>query len=522
MTTLPTAGHARVQWLICLTTALMLVAALGLDSPAAAEPLDASTKWSTDDPGFVLDSAATDVNGDGVDDVITSAAHRGYFWVGTDTALANPGWALNYAATATQVTAPPARLSAIDGATGAKLWTVTWAPTPSAPDPSADIYEVDAIVAGAIDDQPGTEVMVWRRVFTGPGTWTSYVELYDGATGAVKSSHDSPYGTFKFVEPVMVGDRQGAVVSGGVNDANDLTLHDWEVQIVTADEDGLVVHATVPFDTGTSVAAKARPLGDGFRIVTSEMHPSGNEWWPKTRLIDVDGAGRTTVRWARDDVARHGAYDHELLLTGGSDPVVVYSTGSRLIALDESTGAVVWESREGTTELLGTMKARDVNDDGVRDVIVSPTVGHSYWGAVDESDPDFASEVIVLDGATGETLFRTTELLGKYGASTITFADLDGDGTDEIVAGFLRNDGFPFYGGAFDDPAMVASFDAASGDVGCRWLVDRLPNLLRAEDIDGTGGQEVLVTEVDGTTSALTATGTACEVLGVPGLPGLP
>lgn len=141
------------------------------------------------------------------------------------------------------------------------------------------------------------------------------------------------------------------------------------------------------------------------------------------------------------------------------------------VALDGRTGAVEWRYG-GAGDLAAVGPAFDGDDDGQREVYVTGT----------------DARVRALNGATGEVEW-TSEPLSEAPLRTVppaTAGDVDGDGSDEVVA--VTGDGV--VGVLAGDGTVRATFDPGG---------DRaLYTPAVTADVDGDGRDEVLVPYGDG------------------------
>jgi hypothetical protein len=97
----------------------------------------------------------------------------------------------------------------------------------------------------------------------------------------------------------------------------------------------------------------------------------------------------------------------------GVDDIVFGDTRRYLMALEGTTGAIIWKYR--TTSPIMHMAVKDINDDGVKDIAVALESGI----------------LLIVDGKDGRYLWQ--DLLGPIIVNEMEFLDYNGDGEEELA-----------------------------------------------------------------------------------------
>jgi outer membrane protein assembly factor BamB len=215
--------------------------------------------------------------------------------------------------------------------------------------------------------------------------------------------------------------------------------------------------------------------------------------------------------------------------TGDGRPEVVFGTGSeghRGYLLDGADGSIIWRFI-GSVDAIGhTEVARDLNDDGIADIVfcgwdnehrvfcvsgAGQVAGATLWtrntGAsnhnatvIDDVTGDGVAEVVVgtwdatdqvicLDGTDGSTVWTYHNGSYNYIMRLVTVDDVDGDGVRDIAVGSWWR-GLPVVSGATGDLIWISYAGTENG--GDFWTV------AAAEDVDGDGVGEVVGGSFDG------------------------
>ncbi len=161
-----------------------------------------------------------------------------------------------------------------------------------------------------------------------------------------------------------------------------------------------------------------------------------------------------------------------------------------LLAFDASSGKRMWSydfasaSQELVWDFFGDAFPR----------IVFTTAAYGN-GVVCEGRADDLSHVICLDGRDGRLLWKR-QLTGRTGRGYLALADVNGDGSQEILVAryFLKSDPTALVGGR-DWGVAALNRD---GDILASAAMPMIPKGIRAADLDGDSSPEILVRGADG------------------------
>lgn len=294
-----------------------------------------------------------------------------------------------------------------------------------------------------IDGDGGLEVAV--------GSTENAVVVYDAADGTERWRVDTP--TYGYGRPAVADllDAPG----------KELVASDIEGNVVAIRANGSVawrtaLEGTVWDRVSVYDSPRVEDLdGDGRRDV---LVGSGSG----VAVLNPDGE----VRWHRNETATYVATDRlgdgvtTTVFTSGHDGIRAYAGGD---------GELKWERDLSNARIESTMTVDD------RPVVVAGVYG---------------GDVVALDAATGDVVWRTNVVNEDVIVPPPAVADVDGDGTAEVVA--VANDG------------TVAVLDAAAGSELAAY--ERAVPIWTAAvpgDFDGDGAAELLVTYGDGRVVAL-------------------
>lgn len=333
---------------------------------------------------------------------------------------------------------PPGACSLVrlDPADGESEWNVA---VPS------DRCFTHALTQPAVDDidgDGGLEVAV--------GSTENAVVVYNAADGTERWRVDTP--TYGYGKPavadlleapgkeIVASDIEGNVVAIRANGSVA-----WRTSLEGTVWDRVSVYASPRVDDFT---------GDGRRDVLVGSS-SG------VAVLGHDG----DVRWHRNETATYVATDRlgngsSTVFTSGYDGIRAYAGGN---------GELKWEQDLSNARITSTTTV-----DG-RSVLVAGVYG---------------GDVVALDASTGDVVWTTNVVNEDVIVPPPAVADVDGDGTAEVVA--VANDG------------TVAILEAASGSELAAY--ERAVPIWTAAvpgDLDGDGSAELLVTYGDGRVVAL-------------------
>lgn len=508
-------------------TILSVGAALAL-VPASAPALvgAAHVHWARADHAWSTAAGQIDANGDATPDVVVLSGDRfdGYVQCGTG----GPFATLNRLQGTLMV--PAAKMQALDGRTGDPLWTVEWAPAGTAADPERDRHELlEGVHAGDLDGDGTGDLLVLRSTYAADGSSiTQHLTSINPRTGATewdvaRVREGGSLVVQNFLPMAVFGQPGGLLVETEV-------IVDLETFEVRFESHGSLVRLSpagapqtfleLPEELELGVPV---PYGDGLRFVRQDAVISIGP--PPTITIDVsvhdltldeDGEPVVTPAWSKAGIG-----GSPMAVTGGSDPLVVVAqdlaateTG-RVVAFDLDDGAQRWVDPVNVGPRGGTFTTADVNGDGAEDVIASPAFGTEQTGQLGMLlRGGLHAELVALDGKTGAELWRRMDPGGKFRAWSLDFADITGDGKQEIVAALTHADAWPTCSSPADDPGMVAVYDLATGAQRCRLSTDRFPGDIVGVDLNAAPGKELVATTYGGSTYAFTNAQPGCGLLG--------
>ncbi len=181
-------------------------------------------------------------------------------------------------------------------------------------------------------------------------------------------------------------------------------------------------------------------------------------------------------------------------------------------AINGATSNIFWPYTTTATSVWALEQLNDINEDGIKDVIIGDFSGHFYYldstngtvlhtGSVGvaiilqfiklndvngDGNPDFGvahstnSIVQVIDGYSGAFVWSHSVADQPWNASRI--ADVSGDGIDDIVVGTLFNNNYAYFLNGVDG-SEIESISVGTP-------VDAIASI---PDIDGNGSMEMVV-----------------------------
>jgi hypothetical protein len=345
-------------------------------------------------------------------------------------------------------------IHAINAQTHAEKWSVA--------NPE---HGVSGITMGDVDSD-GTKEILWGAGGTSSGP--DYLSVADPTTETIEWQNMDLDGPLSAVtvgdvdddgrdEIIMVSFSSDSGYAEGIISIFDAQTHaleyqeklgitDWmgvrSVKIGDVDDDG---HTEFVVTTGNLYDGVIRVYDGVSRALKRESAYYNGNYFSALAIGDVDGDGKTEI------VAGQG------METSGA-------SGVYLIVFNGNTLAEKWRSVDLGNSWGGVydIKLADLNGDGHTEIIASL----------------LDSRLIVYDGVTHDQ-----KLLLAYPACALEVADIDNDGTPEILAG-RDDDGNidVFDGSTFDLKGTVPTFDSTA------------INAVRLADVDGDGTPDWLVT----------------------------
>lgn len=518
--------------LLALTAALPVSPAAATTAPAPGVRVGATPlHWLHPDRGFVTRAGMADANGDGVDDVVTASGDRPLYWQWL-VPPSNPSAAVDQASD--YALRPAAKLAMLDGRTGEQIWTVTWRPEePAAGPPSGDVLLLEDVVVGDADDDGSDDILVLRSIVAPDMTRTvQHTSLYDAATGEVlwEESTTRRGLIFRQIAPADVPGRPGAVLTAVTISQNvDDNTFDFatRMQVLALSPDS-PPSTLVELRRDGALYPVAQRHGDGLRLFVAhwpDLHPLNAKFLPLAEDVDIavfDVVAEGTERARIDHAWSREGMGGILTVLDGPNPLVV-SAADELVALDADDGTERWrapidlDSNAGytgkgwgydTLAEYGRTLATDADGDGTQDLVVSPHVS---------DDPNFGTDVVLLNGRDGAEIWRVNEAMGKTGAFALTLADVTGDGKPELGVSAQHRDYAcnPLWctWSPTHEQGIVSVLDLADGARRCLFSTDSAAMTILSAELDGEGGEELVLPGVRGSVYAVRAAAPGCGVL---------
>ncbi|MFN3262934.1 MAG: beta strand repeat-containing protein [Pikeienuella sp.] len=423
-------------------------------------------------------SAAGDVNGDGIGDLI----------VGAD--LADPNGAGNAGSSyvvfgkATGFAAS-LNLGVLDGTDGFRLAGVT----------AGDVSGVSVSAAGDVNGDGIGDLIVGAYLAdpNGYASGASYV-VFGKSTGFAASLNLGALdGTDGFrLDGAAAGDRSGFSVSAA-GDVNGDGIADLIVGANQADPNGLGSGSShVVFGKTTGFAASL-DLGaldgtDGFRLDGAAAEDRSGRSVSGAGDVNGDGIDDLIVGALYADPGGANAAGSSYVVFGKATG---FAASLNLAALDGTDGFRLDGAAAGDRSGISVSAAGDVNGDGIGDLIVgardadpnsTDAAGSSH--VVFGKTTGFAASLDLgaLDGADGFRLDGAAAL--DYSGGAVSAAgDVNGDGIDDVIVGARGADP---NGSGSGSSYVVFGFRTIDGGA------NRISGSLLAEEFDGLGGNDTI------------------------------
>ncbi|NKI34839.1 DUF11 domain-containing protein, partial [Wenzhouxiangella sp. XN79A] len=424
---------------------LAVAAALGVGGPSAAlaQSFPAEIELSALDGtnGFVLNgeaasdlsgfsvSAAGDINGDGIDDLIIGA-----YGADPNGSLSGRSYVVFGSGTVTN----PFELSGLDGSNGVVIngeaaYDFSAVSVSAAGDINGD--GIEDLIIGANGADPNGSSSGRSYVVFGSGTVTNPVELssLDGSNGVVLNGE-------------AAGDNAGYSVSAA-GDINGDGIDDLIIGADSADPNGISSgRSYVVFgdDAGLPTPFNLSTLNGLIGVVLNGEAARDSAGFSVSAAGDVngDGIGDLII----------GAPDAETDGIGSGRAYVVFGSGTglaspvELSSLNGSNGVVFIGEAEADFAGRSVSAAGDINGDGIGDLIIGADGADSSGEDSGRSYVVFGASILptpfdlsTLNGVNGFVL--NGEAAGDYAGRSVSAAgDINGDGIDDLLIGANRAD----------------------------------------------------------------------------------
>lgn len=242
---------------------------------------------------------------------------------------------------------------------------------------------------------------------------------------------------------------------------------------------------------GFKLEGSGRYTSTGFSVSAGDVNGDGIN----DILIGAPSAGPTDDRYAGETYVAFGSSD------GFADTI-------SLDSLDGSNGFVINGANGSDRAGWSVASAGDVNNDGVEDFAIGAATAspgdisnagatHIVFGSAELSGASFDLEA--LDGSNGFTIVGLNEY-GQFGSSVSSAGDINGDGIDDILIGAPGGEpgeSYVVFGSeeAFDDFFDLSTLDGSNGFV-LKGQIDEYKlasSVSSAGDVNGDGFDDILV-----------------------------
>ena len=369
-----------------------------IPTPAFSQSDSASKNWSVtfDGIGIFSSPRVTDLNGDGVSDVVFGAGR-------------------------TEFHACDSAVIALNGANGKMLWKV----------PSIDHIFTSASLMDITGDQI-PEIFIGGR--------SAQLMAINGKTGEVIWTFDRSQGGikwFNFYNPQFISDQDGdgtkdILVSNG---GNVMILpkvtegrYPGNLVVLSGKTGKLLARASMPDGKETYMSVAALPTNDGkdYKVIFGSGGETIGGHLYATTLSEIMKGDLSKAR-KLDQSPDKGYIAPPVWIdinNDGTHDVIANAVEGKMLAFDGTNYKKIWSVRTFNTEAYSSIApGYFTGDDKVPDFFVTYAVGE--W-------PDLGwSQQFLVNGATGKIAY--TDSLGNYQTSTPVVIDLDNDGRDEAI-----------------------------------------------------------------------------------------
>lgn len=358
-------------------------------------PLSAQS-WSVsfDGVGTFSSPRVTDLNGDGIGDVIVGAGREEFH--ACDSAVV-----------------------ALDGRSGKMLWNIS---------------SIDQIFgSAALKDLNGDSVM---DVIIGGRS--AELMAINGTNGEIMWRFNKKKGAkkwYNFYNPQFIKDQDGDGMEDIlISNGGDVMAEPYDPKrpagnlLVLSSSDGkLIAKAEMPDGKETYMSVAALPVDNGndYKVVFGTGGETLGGHLYVTTLSDILKGDLSNAKLL--DTSKDKGYIGPPVwidITGDHYPdIIANAVEGKLLAFDGKTYAPLWSVKVPNTEAYSSIAPGFFTGDSVPDFFVSYAIGR--WPKLDWS------KQIMVNGMTGKVEY--IDSLGYYQTSTPVIIDLNGDGWEEAI-----------------------------------------------------------------------------------------
>ncbi|MEP3889307.1 MAG: hypothetical protein ABJN69_02500 [Hellea sp.] len=483
---------------------------------------------ASDQSGYSV-SAAGDVNGDGIDDILIGAfqadpngnsrAGESYVVFGQDDSVTPFAANLN--------------LSALDGSNGFVINGID----------ANDRSGISVSAAGDVNGDGIDDILIGAYIAApngNSGAGESYVVFGqdDSVTPFAASLNLSALdGTNGFVINGIDANDQSGISVSGAGDVNGDGIDDILIGASLADPNGNGVagESYVVFGQDDSVTPFAASLNlsalDGTNgFVINGIDASDLSGVSVSAAGDFNGDGIDDILIGAERADPNGNTDagESYVVFGQDDSVTPFAASLNLSALNGTNGMIINGIDAGDNSGYSVSAAGDVNDDGIDDILIgayladsnsNSDVGESYvvFGSADFGPPPpppasfELSSLLAANGGDGSTGFVINGIdAGDFSGHSVSSAgDVNGDGIDDIIIGavlaesngnsgagesyvvFGQDDSVTPFGASLNLSALDGSNGFVINGIDVQDLSGR--SVSAAGDINGDGIDDILI-----------------------------